>query len=519
MRTLPRGRACFGRRLPRPSPLIAPTKRDPVTQPRTALPPFPAALPSGLLIDGTWRPAADGATIAVTDPATEQPFATVPAATDADVDDALTAAAAGLRVWRGTDAWTRSGVLRRTAEILRAWTDELAGVLTREQGKPLAESRGELLATADQYDWYADEARRIYGRIIDGHSTRNRLMVRREPVGVVAAFSAWNFPALLASRKIAPALAAGCAVIVKPAEEAPLTTLVIVQALIEAGLPAGVVNVVTGDPAAISERLIASDVVRKVSLTGSVPVGRILLRQAAEGITSVSMELGGHAPVLVFPDADVESAAALCVAAKYRNAGQVCASPSRFLVHEDVAARFTAAFVRHTEALRVGPGDDPASQVGPLTNVRRVEDAERLIADAVAHGATVATGGGRDQDRPSGFFFRPTVLTDVPEGAAIMREEPFAPVAPITSFTTLEEALTLANGTPFGLASYVFTTDLTTAFDASDGLDAGMVGVNTLAIATAEAPFGGVKASGFGREGGTEGVEDYTVAKYVNVAL
>ncbi|MFY0409810.1 NAD-dependent succinate-semialdehyde dehydrogenase [Solicola sp. PLA-1-18] len=476
-------------------------------------------VPTGLLIDGEWRPASDGATMAVDDPATEETVAHVASATAADVDDTIDGARRGFAHWRGVDAWGRSAILRETARLIRQRVEDIATVMTTEQGKPLAESRAETHATADQFDWYADEARRIYGRFVDGHGPGRRIMVRREPVGVVAAFSTWNFPALLASRKIAPALAAGCSVVVKPAEETPLTTLLLLQILVDAGLPAGAVQSLTGDPAMISEALVRSEHVRHVSLTGSVPIGQTVMRAAAEGITSVSMELGGHAPVLIFGDADVEAAARLCVGAKFRNAGQVCASPSRFFAHESIAEQFTSAFVDAARALRVGDGRAPDTDVGPLTNDRRLAAAERLVADASDLGGRVVAGGRRTAGLSRGNFYDPTVITDVDADARIMHEEPFAPVAPIGSFTDLEHALALANGTDFGLASYVFTRDLATAFEASERIEAGMVAVNHMAIATAEAPFGGVKKSGFGREGGAEGIDDYTVTKYVSVAL
>ncbi|WP_205783824.1 NAD-dependent succinate-semialdehyde dehydrogenase [Microbacterium sp. 10M-3C3] len=487
---------------------------------------FSATAPAGmtitegrLFLGGEWVNASDGARSDVIDPATEEVYGTIARATDADIDTALRSAADGLLVWRATDAWTRSSRLRRVAELLREWAEDAAHVMTSEQGKPLAEARAEWAATADQFDWYADEARRIYGRTVDGHTTDVRITVRREPVGVVAAFAAWNFPALLPARKMAPALAAGCAVIVKPAEEAPFSTLLLAEACRQAGIPGGVVTMLTGSSSKISERLITSMTVRKVSLTGSVPVGRILLGLAAENITEVSMELGGHAPVLVFPDADIAAAARLCVAGKYRNAGQVCASPSRFIVHEAAQEEFTREFVAAASRLVVGDGRAPDTQVGPLTNKRRLEAAEGLVLDAVSGGATVRAGGGRDDRFDRGFFFTPTVLTDVPEDSEIMREEPFAPIAPITPFRDLDQALRIANSVDYGLASYVFTRDLSTAFLASEGIEAGMVGVNNIALATAEAPFGGVKLSGYGREGGSEGVLDYTHAKYVNMKI
>lgn len=480
---------------------------------------FPELLPGRLFIDGEWRDGADGITRDVIDPSTEEVFGTIAQAADADIDAALESAQRGLAVWRATDAWTRSATIRRIAEILREWAPRAAVLMTSEQGKPLKEAEAEWRATADQFDWYADEARRIYGRTVDTHASDGRLFVRREPVGVVAAFSAWNFPALLPARKMAPALAAGCSVIVRPPEEAPFSAMLLGAAAQAAGVPAGVVTVITGRSSQISERLISSGVVRKVSLTGSVPVGRTLLHLAAENITEVSMELGGHAPVLVFPDADIEKAAAACVATKFRNAGQVCASPSRFIVHESVSRRFSDAFVAATRALRVGDGRDPQTDVGPLTNLKRVEEAEMLIEDAVSGGAQVAAGGRRDPRFARGFFFEPTVLTDVAVDGLIMRDEPFAPVAPITTFHTFDRAVELANATDFGLASYVWTQDLSTAFRASEGIEAGMVGVNTMIVATAEAPFGGVKNSGYGREGGSEGILDYTVAKATFITL
>ncbi|WP_085528494.1 NAD-dependent succinate-semialdehyde dehydrogenase [Kocuria massiliensis] len=480
---------------------------------------FPNIIPGQLHINGAWRPSSDGATSKVINPATEEILGTIAQATPEDVDLAVAGAKDGLKTWRNTDAWTRSSKIRRIAQILREWTPEAARLMTAEQGKPLSESEGEWNAAADQFDWYADEARRIYGRTVDGHSTDSRLLVTREPVGVVAAFAAWNFPALLPSRKMAPALAAGCSVIVRPPGEAPYSTLLIVEAARQAGIPEGVVSALTGSASNISKRMVASGEIRKISLTGSVPVGQTLLHLAADSITDVSMELGGHAPVLVFSDADISQAAETCVATKFRNAGQVCASPSRFIVHESIAEEFTKAFVAATHALNIGDGTDPRTQVGPLTNLKRVEEAQELVDDAVAHGATIAVGGGRDSRFQKGFFFEPTVLTGVNGKSKIMVDEPFAPVAPITTFSTMEQALELANATDFGLASYVWTKDLSTAVRASEGIEAGMVGINSMIVASAEAPFGGVKQSGYGREGGSEGVLDYTVAKATFLGL
>ena len=476
-------------------------------------------VPNELFIDGQWRPASDGKRREIINPATEEVIDSVPMATPEDIDAALDAADRAFKMWREVDAWTRSAKLRQVAVLIRERIDFIARVMTEEQGKPLAEAKGELGATADQFDWYADEARRIYGRMIDGHSRDHRLMVIRQPIGPVAAFSPWNFPALLSARKMAPAIAAGCSIIVKPAIESPRTTMCLAQACEDAGIPAGVVNVVTGNSGTISEQLIASDIIRKITLTGSVPVGEQLLMMAAKGIKPVTMELGGHSPVLVFEDADVEEAAEIAARGKFRNNGQVCISASRFFVQESVAERFTQRFVDVAASLRIGNGMDDGVEIGPLTNMRRLDAARSLVEDAVGKGAKVAYGGKRPDGFERGYYFMPTVLVGVDQSMEIMTEEPFCPVAPITTFTDLEDGLQKANATEFGLAGYVFTNNTRTAFLASEGLDCGMVGVNNLVIASAEIPFGGVKKSGFGREGGSEGIDHYTVAKYINFKL
>jgi succinate-semialdehyde dehydrogenase/glutarate-semialdehyde dehydrogenase len=455
----------------------------------------------------------------IIDPATEDVVDSVPVATDADLDSALASAERAWRSWRETDVWSRSAALRRVGDLVRARAEEIAAAMTEEQGKPLAEAHAEILAAADNFDWYADEARRIYGRVIDGHSRECRLLVLRQAVGPVAAFTPWNFPILLPARKMAPAIAAGCSVIVKPAEEAPRSCLSLAHACEDAGIPAGVVNVVTGDPAHISTRLIASDVIRKVSLTGSVAVGREILRQCAEGIKPVSMELGGHSPVLVFDDADVEQAAEITARGKFRNNGQVCIAASRIFVQESVAERFVQRFVEVTKSLRVGDGRDARTDVGPLSNRRRLEQTEALLQDAREKGVTVCCGGERPQGFPRGFFFEPTVVRGVDDKMRIMREEPFCPIAPMATFSDLEDGLQRANATEYGLAGYVFTSSTRTAFLAAEGLDVGMVGVNSVVIAAAEIPFGGVKQSGFGREGGSEGIDAYSVTKYVKIQL
>jgi len=472
-----------------------------------------------MFINGAWVDSCDGARLEVINPATEEIVGSVPVATLQDLDTALQGAERAWRSWRKVDAWTRSAAVRRVAEVLRARADSIAAVLTEEQGKPLTEAKGEVLAAADQFDWYADEARRMYGRVIAGHSTANRLLVLRQPVGPVAAFTPWNFPALLPARKIAAALAAGCSIILKPAEEAPRTALCLAEACQEAGLPAGVINVVTGNPAQISRHLITSEIIRKVSLTGSVPVGREILRLCADGIKAVSMELGGHSPVLIFEDAEIDEAAEIAARGKFRNNGQVCIAASRFFVHESVAARFTRRFVEVVQSLRLGDGRDPQTDIGPLANRRRLEAVQALVDDARGKGAAVRCGGGRPPQFSRGFYFEPTVLTEVDASMRVMIEEPFCPIAPILTFTDFDQAIARANATPYGLAGYVFTRNTRTAFLASEELEVGMVGVNNLVIAAAEIPFGGVKQSGFGREGGSEGIESYTVTKYVNIRL
>ena len=475
----------------------------------------------GLYIDGQWRPAQDGGAREVLDPANEEVVGWLPVATQADLDAALQSAREGFARWRHTSPWERSAVLHRAAALIRERVEAIARMMSIETGKPLAQARGETQDAADQFDWYAGETQRIYGQTVPARVPEVRLQVRWEPVGVVAAFSAWNFPALLPSRKIAAALGAGCSIIVKPASEAAGSCMAVVQALHEAGVPPGVVNLVTGDSGFISEYLVRSPIVAKVTLTGSTAVGRRMLQLAAEGIKRVSMELGGHAPVLVFEDADVAHAAEQCARFKYRNCGQVCASPSRFFVHESIYAAFVERFAEVARSLKVGPGLDPSTEVGPMANRRGLTHAQRLIEDAVSCGARLVAGGSRPAHLPGdkGYFIAPTALADVPQHARIMRDEPFAPVAPIAPFASFDEAIELANATPYGLASYLFTNSLKTATQASEAIEAGMVGVNELAIASAEMPFGGVKESGMGREGGSLGIRDYLEAKYIRTRL
>ena len=474
----------------------------------------------GLFINGHWCSATSGEVREVIDPTNEEVIGWIPVASREDLDAAVDAAQAAFRVWRQTSPWERATLLHRTAALIRERNEAIARLMSAETGKPLAQARGELNDAADQFDWYAGETQRIYGHSFQSRLPEVRMQVRLEPVGVVAAFSAWNFPALLPSRKIAAALGAGCSVVVKPASEAAGSCMAVVQALHDAGLPPGTVNLVTGDSGFISEVLVGSPKVAKITLTGSTSVGRKMLHLAADGIKRVSMELGGHAPVLVFEDADVEWAAEQCARFKYRNCGQVCASPSRFFVHESVYAGFVERFAAVARSLKVGPGLLADTDVGPMANRRGLVHAQSLIADALDHGARLVAGGTRPEGLGhKGYYLAPTALADVPQTARIMRDEPFAPVAPIAPFGSFDEAIKLANATPYGLASYLFTRSLKTATLASEAIEAGMVGINELAIASAEMPFGGVKDSGMGREGGSLGVRDYLEAKYIKTRL
>jgi len=469
----------------------------------------------GLFIAGGWRQASGGDSMAVIDPATEEEIGAIPIATTADLDAALQAAQRGFEQWRGVSGHERGALLRRIAHGIRERADQIAKQIAREMGKPVAEARAEVLAGAEQFDWYAEEARRIYGQVLAGRDPGVRFEVRYSPVGVVAALTPWNFPALLPARKLAAALAAGCSVILKPSEEAPGAAFALAEIAHGAGLPEGALGVVTGDPANISSHLLAAPCIRKLSFTGSVPVGKQLMKLAAERLTKLSLELGGHGPVLVFGDADPQAAATACARAKFRNAGQVCISPSRFYVHRSIAASFSEAFAAVARGLRLGSGLDPEVEMGPLANPRRLEMACALVDDALGRGARLLAGGGRPDSPGRGYFFSPTVLADVPAEARILHEEPFVPVAPILEFEGLDDVLARANALRFGLAAYLFTRDLGVAERASEALEAGMVGINDFGLAAAEAPFGGVKESGMGREGGALGIREFLEPKMI----
>ncbi len=467
-----------------------------------------------LFVDGSWRIGEGRDAHAVVNPATGGTIAELPLASIADLDEALAAADRGFKLWRATDVEVRSAVLRKTATLLRERAEDIATTLTIEQGKPIAEARGEIAGSAQMFDWYAEEAKRNYGRVLV-RPTGQRAIVIKQPVGPVAAFSPWNFPVYLMSKKLAPALAAGCSVIAKPPEETPGCTTAVMRCLIDAGLPAGVCQMVFGVPDTISRHLLASSVIRKVSFTGSVPVGRHLMRLAADGVKRLTMELGGHAPVLVFDDCDLEKTLDMVVLQKFRNAGQVCVSPTRFYVQAGIYDAFLDGFAKRTAIMKIGNGLDAATHMGPLANVRRPAAITALVEDAKAKGARVLAGGGRGG---GGFFFQPTLLADVPDAADIMSSEPFGPVAVTARFDSFDDAVAKANRLPFGLAAFAFTENGRRANLLGDAIESGMVGINTFAISSPDAPFGGVKDSGLGSEGGSEGLDSYMVVKAVHTA-
>ena len=466
----------------------------------------------GLLIGGDFRTSNSRPRAEIVNPCTEEVLWTAPSAGPEDVAEALRHARAALTSWSAVHGWERAKVLRRIARAMEGRKAEIARALSLEIGRPLSQSEGEVNIAIEQFDWFAGEAERLFGETIPSRQG-GRLQAVPEPVGIVAAFTAWNFPVNLIARKIAPALAAGCPIICRPSEQTPLTSTLIALSCVEGGAPAGVVQMLHGRADTVTPLLMAADEVRKISLTGSTRVGQMLLAEAAKTVKRASMELGGHAPVVICEDSDVEAAAAQCAAFKFRNAGQVCIAPNRFYVHESVAERFTDGMVSAAKALVVGDSQDAATTMGPLTLASQRDRVEKLCDETVADGARCLTGGRRPASRNKGFFFEPTVLADVPDGARIMREEPFGPLAPIATFRDLDDAIERSNSTPYGLAAYAFTGSQKKAEALSRGLQSGMVGINTFMIAHAEAPFGGINHSGMGREGGRQAINDYLNVK------
>lgn len=466
-----------------------------------------------LHIDGKWQPGQSGETIGVINPATGQILGQLAKAGIADLDNALAAAERGFQVWRRTSAFERYNIMRKAAQLLRDRAERIARLMTLEQGKPLTESRMETLGAADTIDWLAEEARRTYGRIVPARAGGIEQRVLKEPVGPVAAFTPWNFPINQIVRKLSAALAAGCSIIVKAPEETPASPAELIRAFVDAGVPAGVIGLVYGDPAQISSYLIAHPTIRKVTFTGSTAVGKQLAALAGQHMKRVTMELGGHAPALVFADADLDAAAKLLAAAKFRNAGQVCIAPTRLLVQRSVYEPFIERFVAHAQAVALGDGLQAGTQMGPLANDRRAPALESMIEDALDEGATVLTGGKRLSG--PGYFFSPTVLRDVTPRMRAMNEEPFGPLALVMPFDTLEDALAEANRLPYGLASFAFTKASRTAQTLSETIAAGMLTINHLGLGLPEVPFGGVQDSGYGSEGGTEAVDAYLNVKLV----
>lgn len=469
-----------------------------------------------LLIDGEWRAGAEGKTIAVVDPATGETIGQVAHATRPDLDAALAAVEKGFGVWSRISAFERSKIMRRAADLLRARADEIAWIMTREQGKPLAQSKGEVLSGADVIDWFAEEARRTYGQVIPARGFGVTQIAIKLPVGPVAAFTPWNFPINQVVRKTSAALATGCSVIVKAPEETPASPAALIQAFLDAGVPAGVINLVYGVPAEISGYLIPHPVIRKISFTGSTPIGKQLAALAGQHMKRATMELGGHAPAIIFADADLDNAVGVLSASKFRNAGQVCVSPTRFLVEEGVYDKVVDNFTAAAKAVKVGNGLEAGTEMGPLANERRIPALEGLIQDALDRGAELKTGGRRIGNK--GNFFEPTVLSRVPIEARIMNEEPFGPVAIFNPFSSADEAIAEANRLPFGLASYGFTRSTETSHRLGMEVVAGMTTINHNGLALPEVPFGGVRDSGYGSEGGSEAVEPYLVTKFVSLA-
>jgi len=475
----------------------------------------PSLLRSDAFIDGAWCRADDGATVDIRNPADGSIVGTVPVMRGGETRRAIEAAARALPEWSKRTAKERATVLRRFAEAMIANADDLAIIMTSEQGKPLAEARGEIGYAASFLEWFAEEGKRVYGEIIPTFRADARLMVLRQPVGVAAAITPWNFPAAMITRKLGPALAAGCTFVCKPAPQTPFSALALAELGRRAGLPDGVLNIVTGDAAAIGSELTGNPLVRKFSFTGSTAVGKTLLAQCAGTVKKVSLELGGNAPFIVFEDADLEAAVQGVMASKYRNTGQTCVCANRLFVHTSVYDEFAARLVTAVSALRVGAGLSGPTDQGPLIDERALAKVEAHVADAVAQGARIASGGQRHA--LGGNFYEPTVLLDVTPGMRVAREETFGPVAPLIRFTDEAEVLRLANDTAAGLAAYFFTRDLARSWRVQEALEYGLIGVNTGLISTEVAPFGGVKESGLGREGSRHGIDDYTELKYVCV--
>ncbi len=472
-----------------------------------------------MLIDGKWCDAISGKRLAVINPATEEVIGEVAYGGREETKRAIESAAKAMTTWMKLTAWDRAKVLKKTAELMRERADDLAKTLTMEQGKPFPEARGEIMHSADTFEWFAEEGKRAYGQVIPNSVAGKRHMTIKHPIGVVAAIGPWNFPVTLQVRKIAPALAVGCTIVCKPASQTPLSLIKIFDCLLDAGLPPGVANFVIGPAREVADEFIKNHTVRKISFTGSTEVGKELMRAAADQVKRLSLELGGHAPFIVFPDADPEVVAKAAVLGKFRNNGQVCISPSRFFVHKDIHKKFTEVAVESARNLKLGNGLEAGIEIGPMFEKKAMDNTIDLVADATAKGSTLLTGGNRSSRFDKGYFFEPTVLCNVSPDAKLLTEEPFAPVMPILDFSKMDEVIAAANNTRYGLAAYVFTNDLSVAWKMAEGIEAGIIGINDPVPATPQCPFGGMKESGLGRELAHEGLEAYLETKYVSFML
>ena len=473
----------------------------------------------GQFIDGKWQASSNNETYDVINPATEEVIGKASKASREDVQKALKSAEKGLKIWRDTSPWKRSYIIRKIADKMREKQDVLAKWMTLEVGKPLAEGIGEVGGAADIFEWNAEETKRIYGQTVESRFPDTRVHVYYQPVGVVAALIPWNFPLVLASRKISTALAAGCSVICKPDVITPGTVMELVNICKEAGVPDGVVNLLSGDPAEISEQLLESDIVKKVSITGSTRVGKIILKKAADKVQRVTMELSGHSPFIVFEDSDIDKVADMAVTAKFRNNGQVCIAPNRFYIQESKKEEFINKFIERTKKLKIGNGMDEDVQLGPLTTGKRLAEIEQLVETTKNEGAEVLLGGKRPAGFNKGYFYEPTVFDGIKDDFTIMKQEPFGPLVPMLSFKTFDEVIERANNNDLGLCSYIYTNSMEQAHRASELIESGCVAVNTAAVAVAEAPFGGIKQTGYGREGGSMAIKDYLNVKYTHMGI
>ena len=473
----------------------------------------------GQFIDGKWQKSSSGETYEVLNPATEEIIGKASKADNKDIELALKSAEKGLEIWKNTSPWERAKIIRKISELIRKNVDILSKWLTLEVGKPLTEGAGEVGGAADIFEWNSEETKRIYGETLQSRFPNTRIHVYYQPVGVVAALVPWNFPIILASRKISTALAAGCSVIVKPDVITPGSVMQLVEICKEAGVPPGVINLLSGDPAYISDKLLSSDIIKKVSITGSTRVGKLILKKAADKVQRVTMELSGHSPFIVFDDVDINKVTDMAITAKFRNNGQVCISPGRFYIHESKKTDFTKLMLEKTKKLKIGNGMDKGTVLGPLTTKKRLEEIESLVETTKKEGANVLCGGKRPAGFNKGYFYEPTIFDNVKDDYTIMKQEPFGPLVPILTFKNFDEIVERANNNELGLASYIYTNDMKKANKASELIESGCVAVNTPVVAVAEAPFGGIKQTGYGREGGSMAIKDYLNIKYTHLGV